>query len=179
MSETTITTLEQAQDEIMTLNRWIRDLQSKFFVNCVYCGHRYGPAVCERCDGSGIEEYRSDHTTDKVCIKCNGSGAGTPVALADVLREHIMECPKHPVWALKTTLQDIHEMATRITESDKINPFSALEEIAFRSKKALQKTLPPRTSPGICVFEPCGYLEGFGKPGETHDEYHNRITQRH
>jgi len=25
------------------LRQWINDLQSKMYVNCVYCGHRYGP----------------------------------------------------------------------------------------------------------------------------------------
>lgn len=27
--------------------RWIDDLQSKLFINCVYCGHRYGPTQLE------------------------------------------------------------------------------------------------------------------------------------
>lgn len=25
------------------LQRWINDLQSQLYINCVYCGHRYGP----------------------------------------------------------------------------------------------------------------------------------------
>jgi hypothetical protein len=80
-------------------------------VNCVYCGHRYGPAVCPKCDGSGIEEYRADHTTDKVCIVCNGTGAGVPVAMADVLKEHIAQCPKHPLSEMKDAMRQVLELS--------------------------------------------------------------------
>ena len=30
-------------DEMKRLQAWIADLQSDLYVNCVYCGHRYGP----------------------------------------------------------------------------------------------------------------------------------------
>ena len=53
--------------EIKRLRQWVADLQSGMYVNCVYCGHRYGP------------------------------DPGTPVAMADVLRDHIARCPKHPL----------------------------------------------------------------------------------
>ncbi len=58
--------------EIARLNQWIADLQSGMYINCVYCGHRYGP------------------------------DPGTPVAMADVLKAHVEVCPKHPMSALKT-----------------------------------------------------------------------------
>ncbi len=41
------------------------------YVNCVYCGHRYGPAK------------------------------DTPVSMADVLKKHIENCSKHPMSKLK------------------------------------------------------------------------------
>jgi len=41
------------------------------YVNCVYCGHRYGP-------------------NDEV-----------PVSMAEALREHIEECAEHPMSKLK------------------------------------------------------------------------------
>ena len=56
--------------EYERLEQWIRDLQSGMYVNCVYCGHRYGPK-------------------DKV-----------PVAMAEALKQHIAQCPKHPMSAL-------------------------------------------------------------------------------
>ena len=30
--------------EVEELRAWVTDLQSCLFINCVYCGHRYGPA---------------------------------------------------------------------------------------------------------------------------------------
>ena len=30
-------------DEITRLRRWVHDLQTGLYVNCVYCGHQYAP----------------------------------------------------------------------------------------------------------------------------------------
>lgn len=57
--------------EVRKFQAWVRDLQSGMYVNCVYCGHRYGPK------------------------------GDTPVSMADLLKEHIEQCPKHPASALK------------------------------------------------------------------------------
>lgn len=57
---------------INRLEAWVADCQSGMYVNCVYCGHRYGPQ-------------------DKV-----------PAARADILKQHIEACPDHPMSALKT-----------------------------------------------------------------------------
>lgn len=69
-------------DELTKLTGWVRDLQSGMYINCVYCGHRYGPS-------------------DKV-----------PASMADVLKAHIAECPKHPmselVAALRVAKETIH-----------------------------------------------------------------------
>jgi hypothetical protein len=59
-------TIRQQKKEIQRLNKWVGDHQSKMWINCVYCGHRYGP------------------------------DPGTPVAMADILKKHIKVCPKHP-----------------------------------------------------------------------------------
>jgi hypothetical protein len=74
-------TLEEAQDEVMRLQDWVDDLQSGMWVNCVYCGHNYGP--------------RED----------------TPVAMADVLKEHVMKCPLHPMSKMREALEHIRTMA--------------------------------------------------------------------
>lgn len=58
------------------LREWVNDLQSGMFINCVYCGHRYGP-------------------NDEV-----------PASMADVLKEHIPQCPEHPMSHLKTSLAE-------------------------------------------------------------------------
>jgi hypothetical protein len=58
-------------DELMRLRQWVADLQSGMYVNCVYCGHRYGP------------------------------GETTPVSMAEALKQHVEQCPAHPMSALK------------------------------------------------------------------------------
>ena len=64
--------LKGRDDEARRLYSWIDDLQSGMYVNCVYCGHRYGPS-------------------DEV-----------PASMADVLTQHVESCPKHPMSTLKT-----------------------------------------------------------------------------
>lgn len=61
----------EQQDKIKRLLKWVADLQSGMYVNCVYCGHRYGP------------------------------GETTPASMAEALKAHIEECPDHPMSALK------------------------------------------------------------------------------
>ena len=59
----------RAENERLTA--WVEDLQFGMYVNCVYCGHRYGP------------------------------GETTPVSMADALKEHVEQCPEHPMSALR------------------------------------------------------------------------------
>jgi len=49
------------------LKQWVADLHSGMYINCVYCGHRYGP-------------------TSEV-----------PATKADMLKRHISKCPEHPL----------------------------------------------------------------------------------
>lgn len=56
------------------LSKWVEDLQSGMYVNCVYCGHQYGPSK------------------------------SMPVSMADVLKAHVENCPKHPMSQLKDAL---------------------------------------------------------------------------
>lgn len=59
--------MELLLTDIERLEAHVADLQSGMFVNCVYCGHRYGPQMT------------------------------TPVTMADALKEHIAQCPEHPM----------------------------------------------------------------------------------
>ncbi len=74
--------LRDATQTINELRQWVDDLHRGTYVNCVYCGHRYGPSKT------------------------------TPVSVADVLKEHISRCPKHPMSKLaqqnKILLEIIH-----------------------------------------------------------------------
>lgn len=62
---------------IERLGTWVNDLQSGMYINCVYCGHRYGPK-------------------DEI-----------PTAMADVLKEHVAQCPDHPMSKLRVALERI------------------------------------------------------------------------
>ncbi len=62
---------ERLQNELARYKRWVKDLQSGMYINCVYCGHRYGPA-------------------DEV-----------PASMAEALKNHVENCPEHPMSALK------------------------------------------------------------------------------
>lgn len=62
--------VEETLAEVEHLRAWVSDLQSGMYVNCVYCGHRYGP------------------------------GETTPVSMADALKAHIAQCPEHPMSGL-------------------------------------------------------------------------------
>jgi polyhydroxyalkanoate synthesis regulator phasin len=68
---------DELHNRIRELEQWVRDLQSGMYINCVYCGHRYGPKE------------------------------GTPVSMADVLKEHIEACPQHPMSKLKEENEEL------------------------------------------------------------------------
>ena len=63
---------EAYEAEVEKLRVWVDDLHSGMYINCVYCGHRYGPK-------------------DEV-----------PAIMADVLKEHVERCSEHPMSKLKT-----------------------------------------------------------------------------
>jgi hypothetical protein len=63
--------------QVSRLRQWVQDLQSGLYVNCVYCGHRYGP------------------------------GETTPVSMADALKAHVEACPEHPMAKLRTTAGEL------------------------------------------------------------------------
>lgn len=67
--------IDRLKNELERYKTWVQDLQSGMYVNCVYCGHRYGPA-------------------DKV-----------PVSMADALKQHIEQCPEHPMSKLRAELE--------------------------------------------------------------------------
>jgi len=73
--------------EIKGLKKWIDDLQAEMYINCVYCGHRYGP-------------------DDDI-----------PATMAETLKEHIEQCPKHPMHALK---QENNQLQEELAEARRI-----------------------------------------------------------
>jgi hypothetical protein len=66
-----------AEATVKRLRAWISDLQSGMYVNCIYCGYRYGP------------------------------NSEVPASMADVLKQHIEQCPEHPMSALKARVEEL------------------------------------------------------------------------
>ena len=60
-------TKEELEVENKRLEEWIDDLQSGMWVNCVYCGHRYGPQK------------------------------NVTPTMRKQLEQHVTKCPKHPL----------------------------------------------------------------------------------
>ena len=77
---------EKAEKDRDKFRQWVHDCQSGMYINCVYCGHRYGP-------------------DDEV-----------PATMADVLKEHIEQCPDHPMSALKKEHGQLLAMTRRLDE---------------------------------------------------------------
>jgi hypothetical protein len=68
--------------ECARLRMWVRDLHSGMWLNCAFCGHRYGP-------GDALE-------------------ASTMI---DALRAHIAQCPEHPMTAMRARIAELESAA--------------------------------------------------------------------
>lgn len=64
---------------VVQFRGWVNDLQSGCFINCVYCGHRYGP-------DSEVRE-----------------------TMQQVLYDHIEKCPDHPLSAARKKIEDLEK----------------------------------------------------------------------
>lgn len=64
-------------EEIDRLNQWIHDCQSGMYINCVYCGFRYGPK-------------------DEVAP-----------TMQQALYDHIAVCPKHPLSKANARIEEL------------------------------------------------------------------------
>lgn len=130
-----MTTEQELRAEIDQLKEWVNDLQSGMYINCVYCGHRYGP------------------------------NTEVPASMADVLKKHIAHCPKHPMSQLKQELETLKNKPTleeMLVELAEVNTNICLQgessvgwTIYFPSKN---KTVWSKDKDG------CGYPVGFTTP---------------
>ena len=95
------------------LQAWVNDLMSQMYVNCVYCGHRYGPR-------------------DEV-----------PASMADILKEHIEQCPEHPMSKLRRQRDEIvrrlEAMGGLIVLEAQGNPERTLTTLAGNIDDALRE----------------------------------------
>lgn len=75
--------------ENQQLEAWIDDLQSGMYINCVYCGHRYGPN-----SGPNTKDFN--------------------LTMRKSLEQHIAECPKHPLSAAKKEIERLKIILNRL-----------------------------------------------------------------
>lgn len=73
--------------EIRRLREWVNDLHSGMYINCVYCGHRYGP------------------------------NSEVPASMADVLKAHVEKCPAHPMSKLREENERARELLEQVLSS--------------------------------------------------------------
>lgn len=84
------------EEKLGRYKAWVRDLQSGMYVNCVYCGHRYGP---------------QDET---------------PVSMAELLKQHIEQCPEHPLYQCKTALSLVCSEFAKLNGCPKMEEFGII-----------------------------------------------------
>ena len=81
---------ETLADENERLKAWVSDLQSGTYINCVYCGHCYGPDTA------------------------------VAASMADVLKEHVEHCPEHPLFAAMAQIALLKEDLAETRERRKL-----------------------------------------------------------
>ncbi len=88
-------TIEELKEENKRLEAWIDDLQSGMYINCVYCGHRYGPNV----EPATKTEW---------------------FTMRKALEGHIAQCPKHPLSFANKKIERLRSAIVRLAgASDK------------------------------------------------------------
>jgi len=102
-----ITSLKEENERLV---KWVDDLQSGMYINCVDCGHRYGPK-------------------DKV-----------PCTMANALKQHIEQCPKHPMSALKKSLAAAEKRERELRE--KVERYEALLDAPVVWEREVTKPQP-------------------------------------
>ncbi len=106
--------VDETLEEIERLRQWVADLQSGMYVNCVYCGHRYGP------------------------------GETTPVSMADALKAHISQCPEHPMAECLIALRDCKKMLLTVASfQEDLDIRKEMKEQARIAETVIAKSLAP------------------------------------
>ena len=100
---------DRLRAEVERLKAWVTDLQSGLYVNCVYCGHRYGP------------------------------GETTPVSMAAALKAHVEQCPQHPISALRAEKAKLVAVLQEYLHDGRLQTFEDRERFRKTACAALAK----------------------------------------
>ena len=102
---------QELEAENERLEKWVNDLQSGMYINCAYCGHRYGPN----------NEVPASIVAPPDTVAAKGLATGPDVdidwTMADVLTAHVEKCPKHPLSAAKKSIQPLKEQIRDLLEA--------------------------------------------------------------
>jgi len=99
-------TLDGYKCRIAELEQWVDDCQSDMYINCVYCGHRYGPN-----DGDHLNSMR------------------------EALKAHISECPRHPLSAANQRIAEL-ERDLSFSEEEAAAVRSEVRKISRQAESA-------------------------------------------
>ena len=83
------TEIARLRAQLAAVEHWVDDLQSGMFINCVYCGFRYGP-------GSIHAESLDDPKAT--------------ASMRDALTAHVQQCPKHPLAAAEQRVAALEKL---------------------------------------------------------------------
>lgn len=116
-------TTDNLEKELARYKKWVDDLQSGMYINCVYCGHCYGP-----------EDQESSRA-------------------ADVLKKHVENCPEHPMSKLKAELEELKSGGAKydwhFTDTDPhppkpgLKPYEHVECLIIMKKRPSQIFMRP------------------------------------
>lgn len=106
--------VRELETEVARLTQWVHELQSGMYINCVYCGHRYGPA-------------------DQV-----------PATMQQALYAHIAECPKHPLSKALRENNELLEVLEDLVDHQNGCPLPSYEEGWTAAMEKAEKLLEKR-----------------------------------
>lgn len=110
-----------ADAEITRFQQWVEDLQAGMFINCVYCGHRYGP----------------NHEV--------------PASMAEVLKKHIEVCPKHPLSVALATVERLRKELSDRGHIDICNKVRTMGPCGCGLESLLKETKTPPKPPAAPI----------------------------
>ena len=78
---------KELEAELERYKKWVADLQSGMYLNCVYCGYSFGK--------------------EDVLHKAEEDGS---INMAQILAAHVSHCPRHPMWQLRNDYDHYRNM---------------------------------------------------------------------
>ncbi len=139
--------------EIARLSVWVADLHGGMYINCVYCGHRYGP------QGETLP------------------GTSSTVSAADVLSAHVEQCPKHPLAILRKQLDGVARIVCPLDNNDGYEEEDAEAGHVTPMYRAMNEDGDAflETADPVAVFS--YFLDAWWRCGDKIEELEGRVRE--